>query len=545
MAQLLPPSVLSLRLPDSRFSVDFASYAWDTKPCATSRKYMQELFPGQNKPLPTPKSAARRLGAIRQQRKPEEDSALMGPGENFGESTQKVQSNLTPNASDGSSAPLNPPVAYFVLSSLPNNKSTITLQSLVYSGITPHIPAKPKRCLVDLPQPVLEQVLGYVFSEHNVCITPYQSHISPKQPRRRHGRTSTVDIRSIMMHPVLLVSQRMRALALDVVYRDSLFIIDLSGLDLVLTPEEKDTNMYWNCWMSNTPPSMVKTALTRASNMRLRIPCSNTGTNVMRGASKSKKDLQDNISTLHDSLRAITALITGLSITPPTGRSRSASPSRPRALRRKLSFRSLKRPESPEFVCRGETPPSAAPRQPLARLEVVLTKSSSSTDVYGPMLDMVTTCSSIPVAESLDYYLEFEGKRRLWARRSMGTWLGKEPDGGKLLHDLRALGVPKESTAATGGTIRQDRVQPIARADVVKRERDRVAWNSIAQNPRTSEKIQQWVAKEERPRQEGIVVRKVKEMENTPKTKVLKASKQPPTVEELQQIAADIRKGMY
>jgi hypothetical protein len=42
-----------------------------------------------------------------------------------------------------------------------------------------------------------------------------------------------------------------------------------------------------------------------------------------------------------------------------------------------------------------------------------------------------------------------------------------------------------------------------------------------------------------------MVARKIKEMENISKVKLLKGNKQPPTVEELQQIAADIRRGVY
>jgi hypothetical protein len=40
------------------------------------------------------------------------------------------------------------------------------------------------------------------------------------------------------------------------------------------------------------------------------------------------------------------------------------------------------------------------------------------------------------------------------------------------------------------------------------------------------------------------VAKKIKEMESLAKIKIMK-SKQPPSVEELQQIAADIRRGVY
>jgi hypothetical protein len=133
----------------------------------------------------------------------------------------------------------------------------------------------------------------------------------------------------------------------------------------------------------------------------------------------------------------VTTLITGLNKThsSPTERSRSASPAGPKILRRKLSFRSVKRPDSLEFVCRGDSPPPQ-PREPLRTLEVVLVKTGADTEVHSLTLDMVAICSSIPVSGALEYHLEIDAMRRLWAKREKGKWLGSEPDGSKLLHGM-------------------------------------------------------------------------------------------------------------
>jgi hypothetical protein len=443
MAQTLPPAVLSLRLPDTRFSVDFANYAIDITPerDAISRKYMQDLFPGQNKPLPPPRSGASRHRTprampsreLQQRRNPEDFLTSQVSNDRDGKHTPEGQAEPTTNAFDESS---DLTVGYFVFNSSAT-KSTITLQSLFPLPPTknPHIPTKPPRSLHDLPQPILEQVLAYVFSDQRtVSITPYQSHVSPKQHRRHRGGPVHVDIRSIMMHPALLVSQRVRTLALDVIFRDTLFVVDLCQSGTRCSMDEKDMGKHWDCWTSDTPPSMVKTALRRASNLRFRLPVSNADATTEHGASRTKKGLQEDMSILQNSLQAVTALITGISLTPPTIRSRSASPPRTGMLRRKLSFRSAKRHDSMEFLCRGDTP--VHPREPLNRLEVVLMKPSATAEVQRQTLEMVATCSSVPVAGYLEYWFEFDGRRRLWAKRNMGVWLGKEPDATKLLHGM-------------------------------------------------------------------------------------------------------------
>jgi hypothetical protein len=390
-----------------------------------------------------------------------------------------------------------------------------------------NIPGKPAHALLDLPQPILDEVLAYVFSDRRtVSITPYQSHVSPKQRRRHCGGHGNVDIRSIMMHPALLVSKQLRALALDIIYRDSLFVVDLCETGTRM--DDKDAGNHWGCWTSDMPPSMVKIALTRASNLRLRLPVSSTGTTAEHGATKPKKGSQEDMSIVQDSLHAVTALITGGSTAPPTTRSRSASPPRSKMLRRKLSFRSAKRPDSLEFVCRGDFP--AEPREPLTRLEVVLMKPGVSIEVQRQTLEMVATCSSIPVTGYLEYYFEFDGRRRLWAKRDMGVWLGKEPDAAKLLRNLNALGQSKQTP-----------IQPVQHADMLHRERGRVAQKP----PRSESRTRQRSASRSRLPTGGNVAKKMKEMESLAKIKLMKSAKQPPSVEELQQIAADIRRGVY
>jgi hypothetical protein len=99
--------------------------------------------------------------------------------------------------------------------------------------------------------------------------------------------------------------------------------------------------------------------------------------------------------------------------------------------------------------------------------------------------------------------------------------------------DLNALGYSKQTPTHP--------TQIALRADVIHRERGRVVQDSA---PRSESRSRQRSASRTRLPTGGNVAKKIKEMEGLAKIKV-KLAKQPPTVEELQQIAADIRRGVY
>jgi hypothetical protein len=92
---------------------------------------------------------------------------------------------------------------------------------------------------------------------------------------------------------------------------------------------------------------------------------------------------------------------------------------------------------------------------------------------------------------------------------------------------------------------RQAYGQPSIRADVLHREKALPAQQSTGGKPSLDGHTQQRSVPKARPSNNGIVARKIKDMESLSKIKLLKGNKQPPTVEELQQIAADIRRGIY
>jgi hypothetical protein len=443
MAQFAHSSIIALRLPDPRFSVDFENYGIDAKKAsATSRKYMHDLFPGQNKPLPPPKTELKqRHRAIRatptsrerQFRRVHQEGSL--PAQKSKELPEEffivLEMPPSPRITDI-------PIASTNSIGARESSSATPLTQIARSPIcltdTSLENANPKHSLLEFPQSVLEHILGYVFGDsRTVSITPYQSHIQPSQKRRK--REINVDIRSMMMHPVLLVSHQVRMFALDVIYRENLFVIDLVDHHTIHLSDDKDANKYWNSWMGSTP-TMVKTALIRAANIRVRLPVSNTET-----PSKSKVKSHNALASTQDCLRILTSLISNTAATTSDIQSRSASPSRHRALRPKLGITGIRMPRSLanrnvhhslEFVCRGDAPP----RQPLDRLEIVLVKPSANAAVLPETLELLATCNSVPVQGDLEYCVELEGKRRLWAKRMLGRWVGKEPDGQELLKGM-------------------------------------------------------------------------------------------------------------
>jgi hypothetical protein len=113
--------------------------------------------------------------------------------------------------------------------------------------------------------------------------------------------------------------------------------------------------------------------------------------------------------------------------------------------------------------------------------------------------------------------------------------------------DLKALG--QQSTKAdithVHGKHKKSNEKPTIRADVLHRERTLPAQQPTSSRPSLDGQLQHRNASKTRPSNDGIVARKIKEMENLSRIKLLKGNKQPPTVEELQQIAADIRRGVY
>ncbi|KAH7553107.1 hypothetical protein J3E72DRAFT_241489 [Bipolaris maydis] len=552
MAHTASPYVLAPRLPDPSVRVNPNDYAASAKAHATSRKYMHDLFPGQNKPLPLPKDTetqnrpvyAKPSHSSRQRHVLEERLAPIRASEDSidrrsleclimldespvrGPQRTMMNSNPVP-------APLNvtkrtPSLTRKNSTTQPQIERTRSVKGPGHSNVT-------RRSLLQLPPGLLGHILGYVFAEERaVSITPYQSRITPQRYRHRHG-PNAVDIRSVMMHPALRVCQQMRAMGLNILYRDSLFLIDLCDARSASHAHDRDAGgKHWDCWTNGKPPYMVQSVLSHACNLRFQLPVSCLETAPLLGAAKRKKDHHEDGCVVVESLRSIATLITGLSTALQPARPRSSSPVAPKALRRKLSIRGLKRHDSLEFVCRGDNVlQSPPPREPLSRLEVVLVKPGATAEVHPQTLEMIAICSSIPVWDKLEYHLELDGVRKLWAKRTMGKWVGSEPDAGKLVLDLQALGYPHPMTDLSP--------QNAGRVDMFHRHRSRPTQDSIDGLTHRYLQAPSKTSRSQRASKEGTMARKMREMESLSKMSLLRGAKQPPTVDEIQRMASGIR----
>ncbi|USP75908.1 uncharacterized protein yc1106_03182 [Curvularia clavata] len=557
MAQTASPPVLAPRLPDPSSHTDFTDYAVTAKALATSKKYMHDLFPGQNKPLPLPKvteapnlsdypnaspNGRQRHATEERLAVPEVDDIMdrrslecliMLDESSFGENDM-----ILPSSSFTTPSSPSPKRRDNSAQATPKRKHSVTGSSY---------PNKTRRSLLQLPQGVLGHILAYVFAEERaVSITPYQSRITPQRHRHRHG-PNAVDIRSVMMHPALRVCHQMRAIGLNILYRDSLFLIDLCDAGNTPRTNERDAGKFWHCWTDAKPPQMVLSVLTQASNLRFQLPVSIADATTVHGTMKRKKDFHEDGCIVLESLRNITTLITGIPMFSQSSRPHSSSPTAPKALRRKLSLRGSKRRESLEFVCRGDALQSP-PREPLSTLEIVLVKPAGTVEAPIQMLEMIAICSVIPVWDNLEYHLEFEGFRKLWAKRTMGKWLGNEPDAAKLLQDLRALGQPQpmnEYSQQFGGINQEFQGQRGSIVDMVHRHRSRPTQDSIDGVTHRYLQAPSKGSRNARTSKEGSVARRIREMENFSKISLSRGGKQPPTVQQLQRIASDIRRGVY
>lgn len=442
----------------------------------------------------------------------------------------------------------------------------------------------------ELPQPILEHILAYVLGgPWVVSLRPQQPRSWPEQHRQNRTDLDHIDIRLIMMHPIFRISHNLRKLALDVFHRDSKFVIDLFGNNTRSTNSDNEKDRKF--WTTHTP-NMLKDALGAISNLQIRVPVPSTEAVVARGVKyhvpldeqfgtnwrvQNMKSEQQDIVALQNCLRGITNHIVNSNVTVSKVRSRSNSLRRSGSLRRLRSFRSSKDPtDSLEFTCCGEDSRPISQRQPLKRLDIILVKRSASSVILPETLELLHTWTSIPVAGWTGYSLELDGRKRLWAAQRLGSWLGSEPDGAKLLHDLQNLKMrfaPQVISTQPASQIdvlqigQRERLPPQAtdvphstyleKLDQIEEEVRRKAihqvGNQVLSQPSQPSKVDQ-----KQPQSQGIKpsVAKKKEKENEKKKRanglewmlggtVIRKKAEPPSIEELQKIAEDVRQGLY
>ncbi|KAK1915010.1 hypothetical protein P3342_002814 [Pyrenophora teres f. teres] len=301
------------------------NYRVDASTYAMSRKYMQDLFPGQNKPLPPPKTDTVCNRTLRP--KPSRElqrkcsplavctaSRTVSKYDNASVECPIMLDESPSSASGWSSVSPNSTM----VSSMASYTTTMASNSSLSNFPLKRAKAarKSRISLLDLPQATVEQILAYVLTqERSITIMPCQSQTSPKNLLWQRNSTDTVDMPSIMLHPALLVSHQMRAFGLNTLYRRGLFLIDLCSIRNSTDAEGQEGNKSWDCWTDITTPRVVQEALSRALNVRFQVPVPSMEATVGRGEKKRKTEHQDDPPTVNDSLQAITVLITGVSKT--------------------------------------------------------------------------------------------------------------------------------------------------------------------------------------------------------------------------------------
>jgi hypothetical protein len=321
--------------------------------------------------------------------------------------------------------------------------------------------------LTSLPVSLLEQILSYSLClPLNISIGPQCVENRHMQYRYHHAGVDYIDIQLIRKHPIFLVSQKIRDVALDVFHQNCDFVVDLQSIyhTKVSSIIKDNLQAHQKFWITEEPPKMVRETLQKLSKLHLRLPVASCEDGGHRGREeqdwmdgsdgkgggsykiKSLRKEKEDAGHIERCLEAIVALVTA---EPGTGveRGRSQSLGRANSLRRKESIARV-RSKSREH----SAPPARVPsrstaraqsragmnegdgkRQPLRRMEVVLVKRNPYAMVLPETLAYIKLLRVPAVTGFTKYYFEVEAQKVLWATKRAGRWRGFEPSGTKLL----------------------------------------------------------------------------------------------------------------
>jgi hypothetical protein len=544
MAERFARFPLKLCLPDPRLSVDFSAFLTEQGALAPREIIFNHEATGHDRPLPLIRNGARSQ-AVRAQMKPSdplEHSAAtntspvqasfdkqLDDGRLLGGATRRPTIHRTRPSSDASARSTTTDCSY-MLSPSTNIPPTSTAHLSPVSP-APASRAKHARSLSNLSQPILKLIMTEVLNlPRTVLLEPQQLHAPNNDQKQQRSEDSVAHLQSVLMHPVFLVSRQLRQVALDTFHEKSYFILDLNAAKNTKRHEKEQSERQHKFWTTNTPFT-VKYALSRVSNLQIRLPVPSTDTSAPTTSKptsdkstvtqrpRTAHEQEHRPFKLHETLRAITSMVTS----PPTLEPAPPPPPKPLSravsVRRKLSFRTIKpRKDSLDFTCCGDV--QAHSRRPLQNLQMILVKRSATATILPDTLDLLAVWTDIPVHGTLEYYFELDARRRLWAARSKGTWLGKEPDGKQLLQDLQALRVTVLPVARLGG-----RKMRLETAQVSR--------------------VRQQSSSREREREKAMRKYDFSFVAEKKARRRVEDEDEPPSVEEIQQLAEMARRGLY
>ncbi|KAF2638971.1 hypothetical protein P280DRAFT_528441 [Massarina eburnea CBS 473.64] len=321
--------------------------------------------------------------------------------------------------------------------------------------------------LTSIPQSLLEHIISYALClPLNVSIGPQNSENRHMQYRYHRAGLDYIDIQLIRKHPIFLVSQHIREVALDVFYEKCDFVIDLQSIYHTRVSSTINDNLkkHQKFWINEQPPKMVRDTLQNICKLHLRLPvasCENSGhrgraeedwmdgSDGMGGGGwkiKSLKKEKEDAASIEKCLKTIMSYVQGETESRSRGRSKS--------LNRANSFRKESiarlRSKSRERAGRGRAQSRPDPskgkgkRQPLKRMEIVLVKRGPHVMVLPETLGYIKVARSVPVNGFTKYSFELESQKVLWCTKYGKRWRGFEPTGTRLLEDLQGLTITEK-----------------------------------------------------------------------------------------------------
>jgi hypothetical protein len=272
------------------------------------------------------------------------------------------------------------------------------------------------------------------------------------QYRYHRAGLDYIDIQLIRKHPIFLVSQNIRRVALDVLNQKCDFVIDLHRIyhTKVSSTVNDNLKVYEKFWVTEKPPKMVTDTLNSLCRLNLRLPVPSCENGVHRGRDvddwvdgsdgqgggswklKSMKREQEDAARVLRCLDAIMNLVMTESSSTEI-RGRAGNLSRTTSLKRSLSRTRSKRRGDGSESSESTTGEEQSKRQ-LKRLEVTLVKKSSHVMVLPDTLGLIKLLRAVPVSGFTKYYFELEEHHVLWATKHRKKWKGFEPDGTRLLN---------------------------------------------------------------------------------------------------------------
>jgi hypothetical protein len=291
-----------------------------------------------------------------------------------------------------------------------------------------------------------------------VSVGPEESDSRHMHHRYHRAGLDYVDLRQVLKSPLFLVSHHIREVTLDVFLRKSDFVIDLHKIyhSKVSSTINANLKRHQRFWTSDTP-TIVKQSLQKLSKLHLRLPVPSTEAAMHRDRNeddwmdgsdgkgggnwkvRSMKKEQEDALEVQKCVEAINRLVmtdTGNEAeTRPLSRSRSAM-----SVRRTKSVKSARSKSSDNADSRGLSMSTVGnnggKRAALKRLEIVFVKRSPWALVLPESLGLVRAFRSVPVSGYTKYYFELNGQRFIWATKHRKRWQGVEPDGPRLLNGL-------------------------------------------------------------------------------------------------------------